>query len=133
MVICYLGIGSNLGDRHKTIKLAVKEINALKDTKVIRSSRVVQTEPIGGPAGQPKFLNAALKIKTELSPLDLLKQLKRIEKKLGRKKTVRFGPRIIDLDILFYASKIINTKILKIPHPEVFNRKFVMKPLLEIL
>lgn len=133
MAICYLGIGSNVGDRHKTIKLAVKEINDLKDTRVIRLSRAIETVPIGGPAGQPKFLNAALKIKTELSPLNLLKQLKRIENKLGRKKTVRFGPRAIDLDILFYGSKIINTKILKIPHSEVFKRKFVMKPLLEIL
>jgi len=133
MVICYLGIGSNLGDRRKTIKLAVKEINDLKDTKVIRLSRIIETKPAGGPSGQAKFLNAALKIKTNLTAFTLLEKLKQIEKKLGRKKTVRFGPRTIDLDILFYGNKIINRKNLKIPHPRIFEREFVIKPLLQIL
>jgi len=133
MVICYLGIGSNLGNRRKNIKLAIQKISALKDTEVIKSSRMIETEPVGGPVGQGKFLNAALKIRTSLSPLILLKKLKSIEKQLGREKTVRNGPRTIDLDILFYGDRIINSKNLTIPHPRVFEREFVIKPLLEII
>lgn len=133
MAICYLGIGSNLGNRRKYIRAAVKKISALKETKVIKLSVVIETKPSGGPAGQGKFLNAALKIKTDLPPLTLLKQLKHIEKTLGRKKTLRWGPRIIDLDILFYGDKIINRKNLQIPHPRIFEREFVIKPLLQVL
>lgn len=132
MAICYLGIGSNLGDRRKNIKSAIKEINALKDTRVVKASKIIETDPVGGPKGQPKFLNAALKIATRLPPPALLKNLKKIEKGIGRKKTVRYGPRAIDLDILFYADKIINRKDLKVPHPKIFEREFVLKPLLEI-
>ncbi len=133
MKICYLGVGSNLGDRRETIKSAVKEINALEGTKVIKSSKIIETDPVGGPARQGKYLNSALKIRTNLTPFTLLKRLKQIEKKLGRKKTVRFGPRTIDLDILFYGNKIINRKNLKIPHPKIFEREFVIKPLMQIL
>lgn len=133
MITCYLGIGSNLGDRRKNIKLALTKIKILKDTKVIKVSKIIETKAMGGPPDQGKFLNATLKIKTNLSALALLKNLKKIEKDLGRTKTVRYGPRTIDLDILFYTDKIINRKELKIPHPKVFERKFVIKPLLEIL
>lgn len=133
MVTCYLGIGSNLGDRAKFIRLAITKIKTLKDTKVIQVSKIIESEPVGGPPGQGKFLNAALKIKTNLSALTLLKNLKKIEKDLGRTKTVRYGPRTIDLDILFYADNIINREELKIPHLKIFERKFVIKPLLEIL
>jgi len=133
MVICYLGIGSNLGDRRKTIKSAVKEINALEGTKVIKSAKIIETAPIGGPVCQGRYLNSALKIRTNLTPFTLLKKLQQIEKKLGRKKTVRFGPRAIDLDILFYGNKIINRKNLKVPHPKIFEREFVIKPLSQII
>jgi 2-amino-4-hydroxy-6-hydroxymethyldihydropteridine diphosphokinase len=133
MITCYLGIGSNLGDRRKNIKLALKKINALKGTKVIKQSKIIESEPMGGPVGQGKFLNAALKIKTELSPSMLIKKLKDIEKELGRKETVRNGPRTIDLDILFYGDKIIKRKNLVVPHPRMFKRDFVLKPLSEII
>lgn len=133
MVICYLGIGSNLGNRRKNINTAVKEINDLKDTKVIRLSKMIETKPIGGPLGQGKFLNAALKIETGLAAFTLLKELKMIETKLGRNKQVRWGPRTIDLDILFYSDKVINSKNLKVPHPRISEREFVIKPLLEII
>jgi len=133
MAICYLGIGSNSGQRRKNIRSAIDKINALKDTKVIRSSRIIESNPLGGPVGQGKFLNAALKIKTNITPFTLLKKLKQIEKELGRKETIRYGPRTIDLDILFYADKIINTKRLILPHPRIFEREFVMKPLLEVI
>lgn len=133
MVTCYLGIGSNLGDRRINIKSAVEKIGKLKEAQVIKLSKIIETAPVGGPPGQGKFLNAVLKIRTSLSPLALLKKLKQIEKSLGRKKTVRFGPRTIDLDILFFDERIINTKNLKVPHPRISEREFVLKPLLEIL
>ncbi|MBU1727509.1 MAG: 2-amino-4-hydroxy-6-hydroxymethyldihydropteridine diphosphokinase [Candidatus Omnitrophica bacterium] len=134
MAVCYLGIGSNLGDRRKNIKLAIKKINALKQTRVVKTSRIIETEPVGGPAGQNKYLNAALKIVTILSPIQLLKNLKKIEEELGRpRKHLRFGPRSIDLDILFYGDEIVNQKSLKIPHPRMREREFVIRPLLEII
>ena len=133
MVTSYLGLGSNLEDRHINIKSAVKKISELKETQVIKLSKIIETEPLGGPPGQRKFLNAVLKIRTNLSPATLLKELKKIEKSLGRKKCVRFGPRRIDLDILFFGGKIINTKGLKVPHPRMFEREFVLRPLLEVI
>ena len=133
MTICYLGIGSNLGNRRDNIRLAIKKISALKYTKVLKSSRLIETTPIGGPAGQGKFLNGALKIKTNLTPHALLNKFKTIEKALGRKKAVRYAARPIDLDILFYGDRIIDSKNLKVPHPKVFERPFVIKPLLEII
>lgn len=133
MVTCYIGIGSNLGDRQANIRKSVKKINSLKGTKIIKLSRIIETYPVGGPKKQRKFLNAALKIKTSLTPLNLLKNLKKIELELGRTKSLRWGPRAIDLDILFYSGKSVNTKSLLIPHPRIFQRDFVIRPLLEIL
>jgi 2-amino-4-hydroxy-6-hydroxymethyldihydropteridine diphosphokinase len=132
--VCYLGIGSNLGDRERSIGLAIKKINSLPGTRVIKKSRLIETVPEGGPAGQGKFLNGALKIDTKLSPLSLLKNLKAIENKLGRpSRHCRNGPRTIDLDILFYADKVINRKELKVPHPKAFEREFVLRPLMELI
>ncbi|MFA6349607.1 MAG: 2-amino-4-hydroxy-6-hydroxymethyldihydropteridine diphosphokinase [Candidatus Omnitrophota bacterium] len=133
MHVCYIGLGSNLGNRRKNIKLAVQKLGCLKTTKIIKLSRIIETYPEGGPLGQPKFLNSAVKIKTLLSPFELLKKLKIIEKELGRKKSVRFGPRIIDLDILFYGVKLLRSAELSIPHKKVFDRDFVLRPLIEIL
>jgi 2-amino-4-hydroxy-6-hydroxymethyldihydropteridine diphosphokinase len=133
MVTCYLGVGSNLGNRRKNIRLAIKKINSLKSTKVIKTSRIFKTKPAGGPAGQRNYLNGVIKIRTLITPSPLLKELKKIEKDLGRKKTVRYGPRTIDLDILFYADRIINSKSLQVPHPKIFEREFVLRPLLEVI
>jgi len=133
MYICYIGLGANLGDRRKNIKSAVRKITALKKIKVIKVSKLIKSEPVGGPSGQGEFLNGVLKIETSLTPVTLLKKLKNIERELGRVKTVRNGPRVIDLDILLYADKIINTKKLTIPHPRMFFRDFVIKPLLEVI
>lgn len=133
MVICYIGIGSNLGNRRKNIISAIKKIEALEGTKVIKVSWLIETKPVGGPPNQGKFLNGALKLKTSLSPLLLLKKIKEIEREVGRTRGVRNGPRVIDLDILLYADRVINTKKLIIPHPRMFGRDFVMKPLSQIL
>lgn len=133
MVICYLGVGSNLGDRGKNIKLAVKLIRALKDTKIIKTSKLLESSPCGGPVGQANYLNAALKISTNFSPLVLLKKLKKIESELGRIPSVRFGARVMDLDILLYGDRFMRSKNLIIPHPRMFKRDFVIKPLIEVL
>ena len=133
MAICYLGVGSNLGDRRKNIKLAVKKISALEDTRIIKESRLFDFMPVGGPAGQRNYLNAALKIQTKISPINLLKKLKKIENELGRVPAARFGPRIIDLDILLYGDRFMKNRRLTIPHPRMFNRDFVIKPLKEVL
>ncbi|MFA7706484.1 MAG: 2-amino-4-hydroxy-6-hydroxymethyldihydropteridine diphosphokinase, partial [Candidatus Omnitrophota bacterium] len=127
------GIGTNLGKRRENIRLAINKVNALKNTRVLKNSQARESLAVGGPAGQGKFLNAVLKIDTQLSALMLLKKLKEIESLMGRKKTVRFGPRVIDLDILLYADKVINSRQLTIPHPRMFGRDFVIKPLMEIL
>ena len=133
MVICYLGLGSNLGDRRRQIKLAIQKLKNLQNTKVLKVSRLYATLPVGGPAGQGKFLNGVLKIKTAIPPLALLKKIQQIEKELGRTREVRWGPRTIDLDILFYGNQVIQHQNLRIPHPEIFKRPFVTQPLLEVL
>ncbi|HTY44968.1 MAG TPA: 2-amino-4-hydroxy-6-hydroxymethyldihydropteridine diphosphokinase [Patescibacteria group bacterium] len=133
MAICYLSIGSNLGDRRRHIVAAVQKINALAGTRIIKMSRPIRTKAVGGPLLQGDFLNAALKIQTCFSPFALLKKLKAIEKKIGRVKTVRWGPRVIDLDILLYDARVITAAQLTIPHPRMFERPFVLKPLLEVI
>lgn len=133
MAVCYIGIGSNLGNRKENIRLAINKVDALKSTRVLKRSRTMESLAVGGPLKQPEFLNAALKIDTKLPALTLLKKLKEIEKQMGRKRTVRFGPRVIDLDILLYADKFMRSKKLTIPHPRMFARDFVVKPLAEIL
>ena len=122
-----------MGNRKRNIKLATKKIDALQNTRVLKISRLIESSPLGGPSGQPDFLNAALRINTKLPALTLLKKLKEIENQLGRKKAVRFGPRVIDLDILLYGDKVKSSKQLTIPHPRMFDRDFVVKPLMEVL
>ncbi|UCH12220.1 MAG: 2-amino-4-hydroxy-6-hydroxymethyldihydropteridine diphosphokinase [Candidatus Omnitrophota bacterium] len=127
----YLGIGSNLGNRNKNINTAIKRLGGIEGIEVTRVSSLIETEPEGGPP-QNKFLNGAIEIKTKLLPHELLKQLKRIEEELGRVKTIKNGPRTIDLDILLYGDEKINSPDLKIPHPRMYKREFVMRPLKEL-
>lgn len=131
MVTAFLAVGSNLGDRKRNIKLVIRKIKRLKNTKILKVSKIILSKPQGGPA-QGNFLNGAISIKTKLSAARLLQALKRIENELGRRKTVKNGPRTIDLDILLYGDRIIERNNLKIPHPRMFEREFVIKPLLEI-
>ena len=126
----YLGLGSNLGDRNANLQRALTELNEL-GIRVNRISSTVETEPVGGPA-QGKYLNAAVQVETTLSPEQLLQAVKSIEKKMGRRKSVRNAPRIIDIDILLFNDQRIATKELTIPHPRMFERQFVMGPLREI-
>lgn len=129
MTIVYLSLGSNIGDRRKNIEKALRQLEKNKIFKITISS-FYETESVG--PKQRNFYNIAGKFKTEFSPLELLKTLKHIEKLLGRTKTYRWGPRVIDIDILFYGKKIFKTKILTIPHKEILNRAFVLVPMNEI-
>lgn len=128
-MVIYLSFGSNIGNRRKHIEDAVCELNK-NNIKKEKISSLYETVPVG--PKQRNFYNLVGKFKTDLSPEQLLKTLKNTEKKLGRKKTFRWGPRIVDVDILFYGSRIIKSKKLTIPHKEITNRLFVLRPLNEI-
>lgn len=130
MSIVYIGIGSNLGNRQKNIDQAFLLMQE-SGIKILKRSSVIETEPVGGPP-QGKFLNAAIEIETQLEPLELLRVLQNIEKKLGRIRTVVNGPRSIDLDILLYENVALRMPELTIPHPRMFEREFVLTPLREI-
>ena len=127
----YISVGSNLGKRKQNIKKAFEILTNTPGIRIKKTSSIIETEPWGY-KNQPKFLNAVWQIETKISPENLLKKLKEIEKKLGRKKTFRWGPRVIDLDILLYGRKKINKKNLKIPHPQIKNRDFILKLLSKI-
>ena len=131
MVACYIGLGSNLGDRQYYIKTAIKRIRLLMDTRVTKISQIIETLPEGGPSQGP-YLNCVIEIQTTLSPYELLRRLQKVEADLGRVRTIKNGPRHIDLDILLYGDTKIREDSLCIPHPRMFKREFVMKPLKEI-
>lgn len=131
MSLCYIGIGSNLGDRRDNIRQAIAKINQLKGTKVTRVSSIIETLPVGGPR-QGKYLNACLELKTRFSPTQLLKNLQNIELALGRVRSVKYAARTIDLDILLFNDKRIRRRNLIVPHPKMLERKFVLVPLKEI-
>lgn len=129
--VVYLSFGSNLGDRRAYIEQALEILCANSHIKVLKVSSIIETIPQGGPK-QGNFLNGVIAVTTTLTPAGLLGFLQSVEKKLGRKRTVRFGPRTIDLDILLWGDKIIRTKRLTVPHPRMFERDFVLGPLVEI-
>lgn len=129
-MIVHIGIGSNLGEKLKNCRKALELIKA-KGIAIRKVSSFFETEP-WGVAAQPSFINAAIEADTVLSPDQLLTVLKDIEKDMGRVKTIKWGPRIIDLDILFYGDEIVETESLKIPHPLLHERDFVLLPLNEI-
>lgn len=131
MVTCYIGIGSNLGNRQKNIDSAIEEFNKVNGVKVRRLSTIYETEPVSD-IPQGKYLNGVIEIETILEPRPLLEVLNKIEKKLGRERTVKNTPRIIDLDILYYSDEKINEKDLMIPHPKIQEREFVLRGLREL-
>jgi len=128
--IAYIGLGSNLGDRARYIRSAVVLLEQ-RGVSVLKQSTIIETDPVGGPS-QNKFLNVVIKVSTELSPLELFSLCQSIEKELGRVRDVVNGPRTVDLDILWYDNLTIDTPQLKIPHPRMFERVFVLDPLREI-
>ena len=129
MTPVYLAIGSNLGDRKKHL---IDAINLLHSYAAVEAIAPLYETSAYGMTDQPSFLNSALRIKTKQKPEELLATLKEIEKKVGRKKRVRWGPREIDLDIIFFDDLILNSPDLFIPHPDFHNRRFVLKPLRDL-
>ena len=129
MTIVYFSLGSNIGNRKNNLEKALTELNK-NNIREIKISSFYETEPVG--PKQRNFYNIAGKFKTNLQPQKLLKTVKQIEEYLGRTKSYRWGPRVIDIDILFYGKQIIKTKNLIIPHKEIINRAFVLVPMAEI-
>ena len=125
----YLGLGSNLGDRLSNLAAASQALEP--QVHVLEASPIYETPPWGY-LEQPAFLNQALKAETDLSPVDLLHTLKRLEEELGRKPTFRNGPRLIDIDILFYDDLVLSAPGIEIPHPRLEKRTFVLVPLAAI-
>ena len=126
----WIGVGSNLGNRAIYIKKAIESFKN-ENNIILKLSKIHETKPIGGVA-QGDFLNAVFEAKTRESPLKVLEHLQKIEASLGRQRLIKWGPRTIDLDILFYDDYVIKTDVLTIPHPEIQNRKFVLAPFCEI-
>lgn len=131
MTVCYIGIGSNLGDRRHYIDEAIAALDSTEGVKVKRVSSIYETDPVG-PAGQGKFLNGVVEIDTGLDAPGLLREIGRIEAKLGRVRTVKNGPRTIDLDILYFGDEVISEDGLIVPHPKIKEREFVLKGLREL-
>ncbi len=130
MKLLYLGLGSNVGDSEAILQSALAKLNG-SDLKLRRVSSLYETEPIGL-REQRWFLNLVAEFETDLFPKQLLYRIQKIENELGRKRTVRNGPRTIDVDILLYGSFVVSTEELEIPHPRYRERRFTLAPLAEL-
>lgn len=130
----HIGLGGNVGERSETLRHAVEMLDEVDGIEVVWVSEPIETAPVGGPAGQGAYLNAAAEVRTTLTPRDLLAVLQRIERSLGRRREreVRWGPRTCDLDILLMGETVIDEPGLCIPHPRMHERLFVLVPLAEI-
>ncbi len=127
----YVALGSNLGDRLANLQRAVDALGTHPRLRMVRSSRVYETEPVGGPE-QPEFLNAVLEVETDLTPRGLLDACLAVEIDMGRVRTERWGPRSIDIDLLTYGTETIDQPDLVVPHPRMHERGFVLVPLSEL-
>ncbi len=135
MTIAYIGLGSNLGSNtvspRQHIITAIHSLGEIQSTRMISASSLYKSKPLG-PQDQDDYINAVVKIETELEPLELLNSLQGIENKHGRVRNERWGPRTLDLDILIFGEETIQSDQLTIPHVEMTNRSFVLVPLAEI-
>lgn len=131
--MCYIGVGSNVGDRLKNVRQAIHQLEELEKFEVRKISPVYETEPQGGPQGQFDYLNLVIEADTGFSPRDLLSRLQAIEENIGRKhRHLRWDKREIDLDILLYGDMVIAEEDLTIPHVHMQKRFFVLKPLSDL-
>jgi 2-amino-4-hydroxy-6-hydroxymethyldihydropteridine diphosphokinase len=130
-VTAYIGTGSNMGDREAYCEEAVRLVSRFPATSIIRVSSLYETAPMER-TDQDWFINCVTAVRTTLSPHELLRACQEVEQLLGRKRSVRFGPRTIDMDILFYGDRIIQEPGLTIPHPRAHERRFVLEPMAEI-
>src|SRR5688500_17557737 len=119
MATAYIALGSNLGDRQAYLERALEALRARPDVRVTRVSSVYETRPVGGPAGQGPYLNAAAEVETSLEPAELLRVLLQVEAELGRRRGERDGPRTIDLDLLFHGDREHADADLTLPHPRL--------------
>ena len=126
----YLSLGSNIGDRETNLRKAVERLESL-DVHVLRASRIYETEPVDY-VDQAWFLNQVVEAETALFPMQLLTRTARVERELGRTRTVPKGPRTLDIDILFYGDAVVRTARLELPHPRIAQRRFVLAPLAEL-
>ena len=128
MPSAFIGIGANLGERERSIQDALRLLEAHAGIDVVAVSKIRETDPVGV-VDQPRFLNAAAKVQTTLSPRVLLDRLLGIERELGRVRVERYGPRTIDLDLLVYGDEVVDEPGLRVPHARLHERKFVLEPL----
>ncbi len=127
----YLGIGTNIGERMENLQNSIDALNLLPLTSVVDISNVYETDPVGYD-NQDDFLNIVVEVETELNADNLLGSALGIEAGLGRIRTIKNGPRIIDIDLLLYENEVRDTKALILPHPRMMERNFVLKPLLDL-
>jgi 2-amino-4-hydroxy-6-hydroxymethyldihydropteridine diphosphokinase len=132
MTTVFLGMGSNLGNRQNSLDSAIEKLDVLTGNQLKKVSSIIENPPLTGGPEQGPFLNLVVELETVMKPLDLLRQIQKIENEGGRQRQVFWGPRTIDIDILFYGNEVINVPELKVPHPEMYKRDFVMMPLLEL-
>mgnify|MGYP003614852357 FL=1 len=127
-----IGLGSNLGERECQLEQALQRLEQAGDLRIVSVSNLYETKPVGD-TDQPEFLNMAARLETLLTPLDLLKRCLAVENEMGRLRTRRWGPRIIDIDLLEYDARRVRLTELILPHPEIVNRGFVLIPLNDIV
>jgi 2-amino-4-hydroxy-6-hydroxymethyldihydropteridine diphosphokinase len=130
-VIAFIGIGSNRGNPVHACREAVRHLAEIPEVRVLRCSSLYRTEPVG-PQDQPWFINAVAEIRTSLPPRRLFETVKEIERRMGRTEGPKWGPRLIDLDLLLYGQEVVSEGDLNIPHPEMHRRRFVLAPLCEL-
>ena len=133
-VQAYIGLGSTLGDRETNLRSALLKLGELPQTRLVRESSFIETEPVDSPDGSGPFINGVAELETSLSPRDLLEGLLGIERDLGRDRRgqSRNAPRTLDLDLLLYGEQLIDEPDLQVPHPRMSEREFVLWPLLQI-
>lgn len=130
-LIAYIGVGSNMGDREAYCRRALRRIGRFQRTSLTAESPWYETAPMER-EGQDWFINGVVAVRTTLSPPALLRACQEVEQSLGRKRTVRYGPRTMDLDLLFYGDRVIQNPDITIPHPKAHERRFVLQPLSDI-
>ncbi|WP_435923282.1 2-amino-4-hydroxy-6-hydroxymethyldihydropteridine diphosphokinase [Paenibacillus sp. DYY-L-2] len=128
----YIALGANLGDREATLMKALAMLDGHPDITVLRCSRLYETDPVGV-VDQPNFVNMAAALRTKLDPETLLKAMLDIEQSLGRERMIRWGPRTVDLDLLWMEGRNMDTPLLTLPHPRMMERAFVLVPLQDII
>jgi 2-amino-4-hydroxy-6-hydroxymethyldihydropteridine diphosphokinase len=127
----YVGLGANLGRREETLREAVGILDRAPDVDVVAVSELRETEPVG-PIAQPMFLNGVVALDTTLSARELLELLLDVERSLGRIREERWGPRVVDLDLLLYGDDVVDEPGIEVPHPRLHERRFALEPLAEL-